>query len=190
MAVLNFASAKNPAGGFLKGSNAQEESLARASALYPCTKQMNEMYEANRNYDSGLYLNYMIYSPFVPVFRAEKGQLLNKPYFISIITAPAVNAGVVKSRESKKNIDKIAEVMLFRIKKILSLALIHQIEALVLGAFGCGVFKNDPEEVASYFKKIVLEDKRFKNIFKKIVFAVLDKSSKKDTYKAFLNKLA
>ncbi|HBR75644.1 MAG TPA: TIGR02452 family protein, partial [Cyanobacteria bacterium UBA11159] len=32
--VLNFASAKNPGGGFLRGTQAQEESLARSSALY------------------------------------------------------------------------------------------------------------------------------------------------------------
>jgi uncharacterized protein (TIGR02452 family) len=34
LACLNFASAKNPGGGFLSGSQAQEESLARASGLY------------------------------------------------------------------------------------------------------------------------------------------------------------
>src|SRR5688500_2570515 len=33
---LNFASAKNPGGGFLGGALAQEECIARASALYPC----------------------------------------------------------------------------------------------------------------------------------------------------------
>src|SRR5258705_8268933 len=36
VAVLNFASAKNPGGGFLGSARAQEEDLARASALYPC----------------------------------------------------------------------------------------------------------------------------------------------------------
>jgi len=58
-------------------------------------KGNHEMYEANRNYKSALYTNYMIYSPRVPVFRDDAGSLLKEPYFMDIITAPAVNAGVV-----------------------------------------------------------------------------------------------
>ncbi|MFW5980345.1 MAG: TIGR02452 family protein [Halanaerobiales bacterium] len=189
VACLNFASAKNPGGGFLNGSSAQEESLARSSALYPCIRQMNEMYEANKKYDSALYLNYMIYSPEVPVFRKDDGRLLVQPYTTSIITAPAVNAGVVRSRENQENINKIGELMQYRIEKILSLALIYNNEALVLGAFGCGVFKNDPEEVADYFKKFVKDDLRFNNSFDKIVFAVLDRSKEKETYNIFKSKL-
>ncbi|MVQ33066.1 TIGR02452 family protein [Paenibacillus sp. MAH-34] len=57
---LNFASAKNPGGGFLGGSQAQEESLARSSALYPCISQMDEMYTYNRNLKTCLYSDYMI----------------------------------------------------------------------------------------------------------------------------------
>ena len=45
---LNFASAKNPGGGFLGGSQAQEESLARASGLYASLQQTREYYEFHR----------------------------------------------------------------------------------------------------------------------------------------------
>lgn len=189
VACLNFASAKNPGGGFLNGSSAQEESLARSSALYPCIKQKNKMYEKNRKYDSALYLDYMIYSPQVPVFREDSGSLLDNPYQVSMITAPAVNAGVVRSRECKENEEKIEEKMKYRIEKILSIALINKNKALVLGAFGCGVFRNNPAEVANYFRKFIKEDERFNSYFEKIVFAVLDRSRKKETYNIFKSKI-
>jgi len=189
VACLNFASAKNPGGGFLNGSSAQEESLARSSALYPCIKQKKEMYDENKKYDSALYLDYMIYSPEVPVFREDSGSLLDNPYKVSMITAPAVNAGVVRSRESKENENKIEKKMKYRIEKILSIALINKNRALVLGAFGCGVFRNNPEDVADYFRQFVKEDERFNSYFDKIVFAVLDRSRKTETYNIFKRKL-
>ncbi|MGM0437486.1 MAG: TIGR02452 family protein [Bacillota bacterium] len=189
VSCLNFASAKNPGGGFLNGSSAQEESLARSSALYPCIKQKKEMYEKNKKYNSALYLDYMIYSPKVPVFRKDSGSLLNEPYRVSMITAPAVNAGVVCSRESKENEEKIEKKMKYRIEKILSIALINKNQALVLGAFGCGVFRNDPKKVADYFRKFIKEDERFNSYFNKIVFAVLDRSRKKETYNIFKSKI-
>jgi len=72
---LNFASAKNPGGGFLGGGSAQEESLARSSGLFPCINQMQQMYETNRAYRSCLYTDHMIYSPRVPVFRDDEGYI-------------------------------------------------------------------------------------------------------------------
>jgi uncharacterized protein (TIGR02452 family) len=172
VACLNFASAKYPGGGFLKGSRAQEESLARSSALYPTIEQMTEMYEHNKQLRTGFYSDYMVFSPNVPVFRHDKGHLLQKPYLVSMITAPAVNAGVVTERE-KNHIQEIEPIMLKRIQKILAIAKAQKQEAVVLGAFGCGVFKNDSLVVAELFKE-ALEDERFKNQFQKIVFAVYE----------------
>src|SRR5262249_17412335 len=79
---LNFASGKNPGGGFLNGSQAQEESLARATGLYPCLTPMRAMYDANRQFDSCLYTDHMIYSPRVPVFRDDDDALLSEPYAV------------------------------------------------------------------------------------------------------------
>lgn len=180
---LNFASAKNPGGGFLSGSQAQEESLARSSALYPSISQMKEMYDYNRGIKTCLYSDYMIYSPKVPVFRDDYNKLLDAAFRISFITAPAVNAGVIRERE-KENIEKIHSVMINRIKKILLIAALHNNRAIVLGAYGCGVFRNKTEDVAEYFKKVLHED-GYKLLFDKIVFAIYDNSADKSKVKEF-----
>jgi uncharacterized protein (TIGR02452 family) len=94
--VLNFASARNPGGGFLGGSQAQEESLARSSGLYPCLTQFAEMYAYNSlPASTALYSDHLIYSPGVPVLRSDDGQWLPRPLLLDIITAPAVNAGAL-----------------------------------------------------------------------------------------------
>lgn len=180
---LNFASAKNPGGGFLSGSQAQEESLARSSGLYPCISQMKEIYDYNRSHKTCLYSDYMIYSPKVPFFRSDDGRLLNQPFHVSVITAPAVNAGVVRERE-KENLKKIDEVMVGRIKKILTVAALQNDQAVILGAYGCGVFRNRAEDVAGYFRKVLIDD-GFKVLFDKIVFAVYDNSVDKNKLNAF-----
>jgi uncharacterized protein (TIGR02452 family) len=182
-ACLNFASAKNPGGGFMTGSQAQEESLARSSGLYPCISQMSQMYDYNRNRRTCLYSDYMIYSPKVPFIRLDSGKLVNKPVLISVITAPAVNSGVVMQREEEDK-HRIGEVMIERIRKILAVAAVNKNSAIVLGAFGCGVFKNRPEDAAEYFKKVLIED-GYKSLFDRIVFAVYEKSEDKKNFNAF-----
>ncbi len=92
---LNFASAMSPGGGFLAGSQAQEESLARATALYPCLVQMPQIYEQNRRLNSPLFTDDMVYSPQVPVFRDDDDLLLNEPFYTSIVTSPAVRANAI-----------------------------------------------------------------------------------------------
>ncbi len=175
MLALNFASAKNPGGGFLNGSQAQEESLARASGLYACIAPLQAMYEANRRSSSCLYTDHMIYSPDVPVFRDDDDLLLDEPYAVSFVTAPAVNAGVVREKEPG-NVARIEPVMLARIEKVLALAVANGHDVLVLGAWGCGVFRNDPTQVAAGFARHLRDDGRFRSAFRKVVFAVLDRT--------------
>jgi len=180
---LNFASAKNPGGGFLGGSQAQEESLARSSALYPCIAQMEEMYTYNRSLKTCFYSDYMVYSPKVPVFRNDDGALLMSPYLVSMITAPAVNAGVVREREPQQE-NRIEPVMLHRIRYILSVAASYGEKAFILGAYGCGVFRNNPSEVAKMFAQVLL-DEGYQTLFDRIVFAILDRSYDQSVVKVF-----
>ncbi len=179
--ILNFASAKNPGDGFLSGARAQEESIARASALYPCLKG-KPMYGYHRRLRDFLYTDYAIYSPFVPVFRDDDDTLLEEPYLASIITAPAVNAGALeRSRQ-----DEVLPAMQRRIDKVLHIGIEQGHASIVLGAWGCGVFKNDPGTIARLFKE-ALQD-RFRGAYQQVVFAVLNTSRKRDTLQAFENE--
>ncbi|HEX5441188.1 MAG TPA: TIGR02452 family protein, partial [Ktedonobacterales bacterium] len=71
--VLNFASARNPGGGFLRGARAQEESLARSSGLYHSLRQYPQFYAFHRAQETTLYSDRMIYSPACPVLRDDAG---------------------------------------------------------------------------------------------------------------------
>ena len=178
---LNFASAKNPGGGFLGGSQAQEESLARSSGLYPCIEQIHDYYDYHRARKSCLYSDRMIYSPNVPVFRDDNNELLNRIYTVSIMTAPAVNCTRVKQSDA-------VEAMRIRIEKLLTACAANGHDTLILGAWGCGVFRNDPNDIAELFRE-QLENMKFYRVFKRVVFAVLDRSGAQTTLKAFENAL-
>lgn len=175
LVCLNFASARNPGGGFLGGSQAQEESLARASGLYKSQMRHMEMYEANREQRSLLYLDYMIYSPAVPFFKDESDKLLTQPYQVSVITAPAPNRGAISANQPER-LPEVPETMDRRIKRVLALALKYGYQQIVLGAWGCGVFRNDPAMVAESFYKQLTNGGEFEGKFKKVIFGVLDRT--------------
>ena len=181
---LNFASAKNPGGGFLSGSQAQEESLARSSGLYSCLLPMTEMYEYNRNLPSCLYSDHMIYSPNVPVFRDDTGQLLEQPYRVSFLSVPAVNAGAVQRNEPER-VGLIRPTMQQRAARLLWIAAQHRPRVLILGAWGCGVFGNEPALVADIFADELLADGRYRGQFQQVVFAVYDRTESQEVLGAF-----
>ncbi len=188
---LNFGSAKHKGGGFLKGSQAQEESLARASGLYSCLLQASAYYNANRSSKRhGMYEDLIIYSPDVPVFRDDNDVLIRHPWKTSIITAPAPNRGALTQRQSSSNEEGsrvetlVRETFEKRIDMVLSTATHFGHRNLILGAWGCGVFKNDPKMVASLFKKALLK-KNFEGAFDNVIFAVLDRTKGRETFDAF-----
>lgn len=180
---LNFASAKNPGGGFLGGAVAQEETIARASGLYPTLLLQDMYYKFNRTCGTALYSDYMIYSPDVPVFRYENGELMNSPVLVSVVTSPAVNAGAIAQNEPGR-IAEIVPVMRTRTEKLLALCTEQRQEVLVLGAWGCGVFRNDPDMIAGLFQELL--EGRYKGCFRKIVFAV--KTNKEPMLQAFASR--
>ena len=173
--ALNFASATSPGGGFLTGARAQEEYLARSSCLYECIRG-NPMYEFHRNHYSPLYSDYVIYSPDVPVFRDDEGTLLEKPYLCSFITCPAVNAKVVLERDPTRG-PEIRSAMWERMLKVLAIAAFDGHETLILGAWGCGVFGNDPGEIAEMFNRALAG--QYRGAFARVVFAVVDRSEER-----------
>src|SRR6185436_14841574 len=171
--ALNFASARNPGGGFLGGSLAQEESLASASALYASISKQVDYYRENDRTHDGFYTDHLIFSPRVPVFREDESALLAKPYLLSFITSPALNAGVVQREPA--SVSRIPEVMRNRIAIVFNAAIDNSVDCLILGAWGCGVFKNDPEMIAQLFADALLNRGMFANAFRHVCFAVFDR---------------
>ncbi len=102
VAVLNFASARNPGGGYLNGAQAQEEALCRASALYACLLRAPEFYAYHRAHRDPFYTDRVIHSPAVPVFRDDRGGLLDEPFTAGFLTSPAPNAGVIRARAPER----------------------------------------------------------------------------------------
>jgi len=142
--LLNFASARNPGGGFLNGAKAQEEDLCRCSGLYPCLLQCMEYYEVNRGQSSLLYTDHAIFSPTVPFFKTRgTGEYLKVPFFVSVITAPAPNSGPFL-RNEQGSTDELKSTFLRRWKNVLRIAHDQNISHLLLGAWGCGAFGGDP----------------------------------------------
>lgn len=184
VAVLNFASARNPGGGYVKGAKAQEEDLCRASALYTCLLRVPEFYAAHRAAGDPFYSDRVIHSPGVPVFRDDAGTLLDEPYEAGFLTAAAPNAGVVAERAPGRAPD-LPAALRTRAERVLEVAAVTGYRRLVLGAWGCGVFRNDPAVVAGAFRALLTGVGRFARHFDRITFAILDRHDPSPTRNAF-----
>lgn len=182
VAVLNFASARNPGGGFLGGSQAQEESLARNSAMYASLCECMSYYEKHRISSSLLYSDAMILSPNCPVIRSDDGTLLETPQSATFITSPAPNKGAAEKNRPDE-LPQIETTLERRAELVLALAAGEGYRRLVLGAWGCGVFRNDPQLVADIWFGL-LRSSAWAGRFEQVRFSVLD-TSECDTFNIF-----
>ena len=164
--ALNFASYKNPGGMFLNGSSAQEESLCHESNLYNILKRLEDRFYVpnRRRLNNSLYNSNLIYTPSVYFESVNLDEV-----YCDIITCAAPNRTAAR-RWKKIPDDIINEHMEDRIDHVLFAALDNRVDVLILGAFGCGVFGNEPKVVAKIFKKFLETD--YKGVFKKVVFAI------------------
>jgi uncharacterized protein (TIGR02452 family) len=174
-AVLNFASAKNPGGGFLNGAMAQEEALAASSGLYNTLLRHDTYYTANRECSTMMYTDHAIYAPEVVFFLDGDFNLLETPVTASVLTLPAVNMGQVRLKG--EDMEQAKAAMKDRMRLCLAVFAGQKDTHLILGAYGCGVFRNDPGEVARWWKEL-LEEEGYGRFFDEIVFAVLDRSGR------------
>lgn len=169
--VLNFANAVNPGGSVLNGAQAQEEDLCRCSNLYS-TLIKPEIYDSFYAYNNGrspYYSDRIIHSPNVTVFKTEAPDYAyTEDWFqVDVFTCPAPNLNGMTIADFQM-LEKIYES---RIRNILSVAEAHGIQALVLGAFGCGAFLNPPELMAkAFYQELFYGD--FRDAFREIVFAI------------------
>ncbi len=162
--ALNFANGIHPGGGFLKGARAQEEVLCRSSALYK-TIVGDPMYQAHRNRPQPDSTEWAICSSNVPVFRTDDGAALEQPWLLSFITCAAPYAPVIGQPTS-------GDLLQRRIHRVLAIAQSFGYTVLVLGAWGCGAFGNDPHRTARDFRQAL--KKEFDGAFSDVVFAVTD----------------
>lgn len=160
LVALNFAAARNPGGGFLAGANAQEEDLCRASSLYPCLKSKPKFYNENVLCEDTYYTDSIIYTPNVTFFRDKYHLLLEKPFPLSIVTAPAPNVSSMGLIDNKRLLSTLHN----RTIKILQVAALHGHKNIILGAWGCGAFGNDPKIVADVFKSALLHVRNFEHV--------------------------
>ncbi|KAI0067635.1 hypothetical protein BV25DRAFT_1819025 [Artomyces pyxidatus] len=196
--VLNFASAKKPGGGFKSGAQAQEESIARSSTLYPSlmTDKAQQFYALSRKKDplglrrSTYYTHAMIYSSNILVFRDDAGGWV-QPHAIDVITCAAVNAGEARREDEYKEDPQYGEAdivhtMRERMARILFLFEKEGVRDIVLGSFGTGVFRNDVSAVANNWAALLVVDgARFRGSFDRVVFAIIGRETF-DTFKAVI----
>lgn len=168
--VLNFASAIQPGGGFLTGAQAQEESLCRSSALYACLSQFDDTFYVlpQRN---GIYSNALIISPKVPFFKDDNGQYWENIVHGDVVSIACVNIAKFLPKTKSSRII-IHMVLKLRIKMILSAFEQMKSKTVILGAWGCGVFRNSISEISLLFAKTL---KKYKsNNIERIIFAIPD----------------
>jgi uncharacterized protein (TIGR02452 family) len=182
VAVLNFASARNPGGGFLRGAKAQEEDVCRCSGLYPCLITQPDYYAVNRATRSLIYTDHLIWSPAVPFFAVTRKRTLEAPFVASVITMPAPN-GMALKREPE-SVEGFYEAFRRRIGQVLAVAEHQGQRTLVLGAWGCGAFGNDADRVAPLFAEW-LSGPRFAGAFDAVVFAVYAPGRHRKNLEAF-----
>lgn len=162
--ALNFANGFVPGGGFLNGARSQEEALCRSSVLYE-TLVGDPMYAAHRQRERKDSSDWAIYSPDVPVFRSDDGVNLDEPWSLSFITCAAPIVPDIPRWEAGNLLER-------RIHRVLAIARAHGYASLVLGAWGCGAFGNDPHRTARDFRKAL--ETEFCESFSDVIFAISD----------------
>ena len=183
--VLNFASASNPGGGVTHGSFAQEESLCRCSTLYPCLRQdamWEQFYLPHRMQPNPLHTDDCIYTPGVVVLKTDEMPPQDLPeedwLEVSVISCAAPNlrsmpSNIMNPGDGTEPVvvtdAQLEEIHTRRLRRILEIAQHEGDEVVILGAFGCGAFMNDPVVVARAMNRVVQE---YRNCFDTVEFAV------------------
>lgn len=170
--VLNFASATSPGGGVTSGSSAQEESLCRCSTLYPLLSRKflwDKYYKYNRDHKNSLHTDACIYTPNVKIIKSDVDHPERLPESkwvdVDVITCAAPSFRYIDPLSD----EALLQLHLKRGRQILNIAIENKTDCLVLGAFGCGAFKNDPKVVANAYAQLM---KEYHGAFDEVEFAV------------------
>lgn len=184
IAILNFASAYRPGGGVTTGAIAQEETLCRCSFLYEILsskKCVENYYKKNRKDNLKFGSNRIIYSPDIVFFYTDKFNIPKEipPFRADIITCAAPNL-----RNIECNPEELKKILIGRYDNIFKSAYLHGCEILILGAIGCGVFKNPVSIVAQVMKDLCEKY----TIFEEVVFPIYKSTKTLETFKNIFYK--
>ncbi len=198
VAVHNFASASNPGGGVENGANAQEECLCRCSGLLFCldTREMwNGFYTPHRNSHNPIHNDDIIYTPNVTVFKTDTASPELMPesdwYDVNIITCAAPNLrqkpnNGYNSGDGRKSVklkdNELLQLHIKRLSRILDVAVLNGNDTVILGAFGCGAFENNPHIVAMAAKQVL---EQYLSAFKNIELAVYCRPNDDANFRVF-----
>lgn len=178
--ILNMANDKKPGGGVLNGSSAQEESLCIQGGLYDPLLNFQKQYPWDMNKIDGFY------HPNVPFIRDVNFEFLDKPYYMGVISM-AMLRHKINAKTNTASGTEAYKAVYKKIDTLLATAYLYGHDAVVLGAWGCGAFGNDPSKVSQIFKDVI-EDK-YEKTFKRILFGIVD-NEKSDNYTVFKNTFA
>ena len=164
--LLNMASYKKPGGGVKSGAMSQEEELARRSNLIFGLSSLYYPLQEDK----------FLFTKGVTFFKDSDYNII--PSFkVDVITMAALNIN------GKDKPDGYETVMRDKIEAIIRYPCKLDCGNLVLSAFGCGVFKNDPTFVANEFKKAI---QKYGGIYSNITFSILnDHNSVDSNYEIF-----
>lgn len=183
--LLNFANGTHPGGGWDSGANAQEETLCRASTLIRGLELQPSYYRENkenhRRYNNSIGTHNLLYSHNVHFFKNDDGEDLDTVYISDVLTLAAPNLGWNRPASVQ---DPQAYFKLIRNRLLGMTAILNQmnLDTVILGAWGCGAFKNDPEITARAFREIlsflavpkvifVIPEGPNYDVFKEVLFA-------------------
>ncbi len=110
---------------------------------------------------------------------AVRGTITYARAMLSVITAPAPNAGAIDASDRAH----LHDALVRRAGIVLEIGARHAHTTLVLGAWGCGVFRNDARAVANVFRDHLAS--RFAAAFERVVFAVWDTTPARTTFETF-----
>ena len=202
VALLNFASAGHPGGGVETGARAQEETICRRSTLARSIYTFSPSYASKYGFEEHRGEGYplknlrysVIYSPSVTVFREGiECTLMEEPFQVGVITCAALNLGGkydLRLTPDGHMPEEAVDITRCKVRAILRIGLKFGHDSLVLGAFGCGAFRNPPREMAEIFRD-VMSEKEFEGKYRLITFAIIeDHNSLNSNYGAFREVLA
>lgn len=191
--VLNLANPVHPGGGVRNGARAQEEDLCRKSSLLLSleSKEARKYYDYNKSLNTSLGSDALMIAPYVEIIKDANGDLLDDTVVVSVLTcaAPMISHGKEGMSESEYE-DMVYNRIMGMLKCVAYLGYRH----LVLGAWGCGAFGNDAHVISNLFYKALKEMNynklREKDLFRRIDFAVLDRTQDQYNFKEFYRNFA